>query len=339
MPNAERRHPFSEVAIPMAFPPREIGRTGIFVTPLAMGCWPIAGITSIDVTVEQSEATLAAAFDAGINFFDTAYCYGYDGESERMIARILGPRRREIVIATKGGIVWGADKKQIRDGRPESIRRHCEESLRRLKTDCVELYYLHAPDPSIPVAESATAFRDLIDSGKIRAAGLSNATTDQLREFHAVCPLAAYQPHYNMLQREIESDQLPWCVERNVSVMVYWPLMKGLLAGKLPRDHQFDPKDGRRKYPMFHGEEWRRNHDFLDGLRLIAAEIGTSVAQLVLNWTIQRPGISVALCGAKRPDQIRDNAGAMTWRITEQQMVRINQLIAQRGESASRGAV
>lgn len=325
--------------IDAVFALREIGRTGIRVTPLAMGCWPIAGITSIDVHPDQSEATLAAAFDAGINFFDTAYCYGYEGESERMIAKVLGSRRREIVIATKGGIVWDAEKRQMRDGRPESIRRHCEESLRRLETDCVELYYLHAPDPGVPVAESAGAFRELIEAGKIRAAGLSNATTEQLEAFHAVCPLSAFQPHYNMLQREIERSQLPWCAAHQVSVMVYWPLMKGLLAGKLSRDHRFDPKDGRRKYPMFQGDEWRKNQDFLDQLRPIAAEVGESVAQVVLNWTIQRPGITAALCGAKRPDQIRDNARTLAWRLTAEQIARIDAAIAERGDIVSRAAV
>jgi len=321
------------------FEQREIGRAGIYVTPLAMGCWPITGITSIDVSVDQSEATLVAAFEAGINFFDTAYCYGYDGESERMIAKVLGSQREQIVIATKGGIVWGADKKQIRDGRPESIHRHCEESLRRLQTDHVELYYLHAPDPDVPVGETAGAFAELIAAGKIRSAGLSNATLAQLQEFHAVCPLSAYQPHYNMLQREIELSQLPWCVDRQISVMVYWPLMKGLLAGKLSRNHQFAPQDGRAKYPMFQGDEWRKTHDFLDRLRPIATEANVTLAQLVLNWTVQRPGVAVALCGAKRAEQIRDNAAAMTWRLTLDQIRRIDQAIADRGEIVSRPAV
>ncbi len=323
----------------MEFSQREIGRTGIRVTPLAMGCWPITGITSIDVSPEQSEATIAAAFRAGINFFDTAYCYGYEGESERMIAKVLGDQRQEIVIATKGGIIWGENRQQIRDGRPDSIRLHCEESLRRLRTDRVELYYLHAPDPAVPVAESAGAFRDLMAAGKIRSAGLSNASREQLAEFHAVCPLSAYQPHYNMLQREIEQSQLPWCVVHQVSVMVYWPLMKGLLAGKLPRDHQFDPKDGRRKYPMFQGAEWHKTQDFLDALRPLAGELKISLAQLVLKWTIQQPGISVALCGAKRPEQIVDNAAAMNCRLTTAQLAQIDQAIAERGPIISRAAV
>ncbi len=131
-----------------------------------MGCWPIAGVTSIDVTEEASLATLQAALDSGINFFDTAYVYGYVGESERLISRALGHRRGEIVIASKGGIAWGPDRKQVRDARPDTILRQCEESLKRLGTDVIDLYYLHAPDGVTPLAESATAFRKLLEQGR-----------------------------------------------------------------------------------------------------------------------------------------------------------------------------
>jgi aryl-alcohol dehydrogenase-like predicted oxidoreductase len=317
---------------------RSLGKTDIRVTPIAMGCWPIAGITSVNVEESSSLATLEAAVDSGINFFDTAYCYGYDGESERLIGRALGHRRDEIVIATKGGIHY-ADKKQGRDGSPATLQRECDESLRRLGTDRVDLLYLHAPDPHVPLTESAGALKDLLDAGKTRSVGLSNATVEQLAEFASVCPLTAYQPHYNMLQREIEASQLPWCVENSVSVIVYWPLMKGLLAGKLPRNHVFDPRDGRQKYPMFQGAEWEKNQDFIDQLRPIAAECGKTVAELVLNWTIQRPGITAALCGAKRPDQIRDNAGGMGWSLSAEQLGQINAALVARGAVASRGAV
>jgi aryl-alcohol dehydrogenase-like predicted oxidoreductase len=317
---------------------RRIGNTDIFVTPIAMGCWPITGITSIDVNEADSLATIAAAYDAGINFFDTAYCYGFEGESERMVGRVLGPHRDKIVIASKCGIHW-VDGKQVRDGSRATLHRECEESLRRLGTDRVDLLYLHAPDPKVPLAESAAALRELLQAGKTRSVGLSNATAKQLAEFAGVCPLAAFQPHFNMLQREIERSELPWCVEHGVSVIVYWPLMKGLLAGQLRRDHVFDPKDGRRKYPMFHGEEWSKNHDFLDRLRPIAAESGRTLAQLVLNWTIHQPGITVALCGAKRPVQIIDNAGGMGWQLTADQLARINAALAARGPAASRSAV
>jgi aryl-alcohol dehydrogenase-like predicted oxidoreductase len=317
---------------------RALGNSGIEVTSVAMGCWPITGITSLDVTVEQSEATLQAAFDAGINFFDTAYCYGFEGESEQMIGRVLGGHRDEIVIATKGGLHW-ENGKNTHDGSPERLLRECDESLQRLGTDRVELYYLHAPDPEVPIAESAAAIRQMIDSGKVLSAGLSNATVGQLAEFQSVCPLAAYQPHYNMLQREIETAQLPWCIEHNVATAVYWPLLKGLLAGKLPRDHVFAAGDGRVKYPMFQGDEWQRNQDFVARLREIADGLGRTVADIVINWTIQQPGITTALCGAKRPEQIRETAEAMNWQLSMDDLAAINQALADRGEPVSRGAV
>ena len=135
-----------------------------------------------------------------------------------------------------------------------------------------------------------------------------------------------------MLQRDIEKDTLPWCRERGIAVCVYWPLLKGLLAGKLPRDHVFRPGDGRAKYPMFQGDEWQKNQDFLDELRAIAADTGKTVAQVVINWTIQQPGITVALCGAKRPDQIRDTAAALGWRLSAEHMAQIAQALARRGQ-------
>ena len=318
---------------------RRIGTTDLLVSPVAMGCWPITGITSIGVTESQSIATLQAAADAGINFFDTAYVYGYDGESEQLMARALGHRRKEIVIATKGGLHWGQPRKQAHDASPATLRRQCEESLRRLNTDYVDLLYLHAPDPNVPISESAVALRELLQEGKARAIGVSNVTLEQMKEFAAVCPLAACQPHYNMLQREIERTHLPWCIANDVSVVVYWPLMKGLLAGKLARDHVFDKRDGRPKYPMFQDQEWQKNQDFVDNLRTIAKDTGCTVAQLVLNWTLHQPGITAVLAGAKRPEQIHENAGAMGWKLSDMHLARIDEALRRRGETVSRGAV
>jgi aryl-alcohol dehydrogenase-like predicted oxidoreductase len=318
---------------------RQLGQTDIRVTPIALGCWPISGMTTIDVNDADSVATIQACFGLGVNFLDTAYCYGARGESERLVARAIAGRRDELVIATKGGIHWNAAGERVFDGSPARLRLECEESLRRLETDRVELYYLHAPDPGIPIAESAGGLRDLFTEGKIRSVGVSNATLAQLEAFAAECPLSAFQPPYNMLQREIEADTLPWCRQRGVSVMVYWPLMNGMLTGKFARDHQFPRGDSRPKYPMYQGAEWQKNQDFIDELRTIAADTGHTVAQVVINWTIHRAGVTAALCGARRPDQIRDNAAAVGWRLSDNDLARIDAALARRGEIVSKTAL
>lgn len=318
---------------------RRLGTTDIHVTPLALGCWPIAGVSSIHVTDENSLATIEACFDLGINFLDTAYCYGLDGESEKLIRRAIGSRRDEMVIATKGGIALGPDKRPIKDAAPKTLRRQCEESLQRLGTDRVELLYLHAPDPNVPIAESAGELKRLMDEGKTRAVGASNVTVPQLREFAAACPVTAVQPYYNLLQREIEAELVPYCVEHRISICSYWPLMKGLLAGKIARDHQFDPTDGRAKYPMFMGEEFQKSQDFLDELRPIAAAARRTIGELAIAWVISRPGISTALVGAKRPDQIRENAPAATWQLSADEKAKIEAAFVRRGPAASRGPV
>jgi len=304
-----------------------------------MGAWPISGMTSLKVNDADSLATLRAAMDAGVNFFDSAYCYGANGESSRLIARALGAHRDEVVIATKCGLHWNEDRKMTHDARLETLKRECEEELRRLETDRVELLYLHAPDPDVPVEESAGALKELLDQGKARSIGVSNFSVEQMAAFHAVCPITAAQPPYNMIMRGIEADVIPWCRDNGVSVCPYWPLMKGLLAGKLSRDHVFDSKDGRAKYPMFQGEEWLKNQDLVDELREIAGEIGKSVSQVAINWTIHQPGITSALCGAKRAMQIEESAGAMGWELTAEQQAKIDAALERRGEPVSRAAV
>ncbi|MDA1055646.1 MAG: aldo/keto reductase [Planctomycetota bacterium] len=318
---------------------RRLGLTDIQVSPVALGCWPIAGMTSINVNDADSLATLNAAVDSSVNFLDTAYGYGANGESERLIAKALGHRRDDLVIATKCGMHWNEKIERVFDARPETIKRECDESLRRLNTDRVELLYLHAADPKVAVTESAGALKELLNAGKTRSVGVSNFTVEQLEAFHQVCPITAFQPPYNMLQRGIERDTLPWCRERDISVVIYWPLMKGLLAGHLARDHVFPPADGRAKYPMFQGDEWRKNQDFLDVLRGIAAAIGKSVAQIVINWTLRQPGITAALCGAKRAYQIQDTAGAMAFELNAEQLRRLDEAIIARGAVITRAAV
>lgn len=316
---------------------RPLGNSGLKVSAVALGCWPIAGVTTIGVNDADSIATIQKCFDIGINHLDTAHVYGPNGESENLIRRALDNRRNEMVIATKCGIHY-ENGVMVTDNRPERLRLECDESLRRLGTDRVELLYLHAPDDKVPIAKSAAALRKLMDEGKTRSIGVSNFTVEQMEEFHAVCPITATQMPYNMLQRDIEKRTIPWCRERNVAVMIYWPLMKGLLTGKLKRGEALDERDSRRNYPMYQGDELQKNQDFIDQLRHVADSAGRTVAQLAVNWTISQPGITSALCGAKRPTQIEETAGAMGWQLTAEQRAVIKAAITARGPTATKRA-
>ena len=305
---------------------RRLGNSELRVSPVAFGCWPISGMTTLHTNEQDSLDTLRAAIDCGINFFDTAYCYGPKGESDQLLGQAIKHNRDELVIASKGGVHWDDQVQKVQDASPGRLKRECEEILERLKTDVIDLFYLHAPDPKIPVAESATAFSELIESGKIRYAAVSNCTVDQLEEFVSVCPIVAVQPPYNILQRHIEADLIPWCIERDIAVVNYWPLMKGLLAGKIRRGHQFDANDKRLTYEIFQGEAFERAQCLLDGLDDVANETGKTVSQVVINWTMCQPGITSTLCGAKRDWQIQETAGAMGWELSTEQKIRIRKL-------------
>lgn len=325
--------------------PRRIGDASVTAGPLGLGCWPLSGMTRAGITPEAAVATVRAAIDAGIHHLDTAYCYGERGESERAIAEAIRGRRDDVFLAGKCGIHWEPDasksppRKQCVNGCPERIRAEVEESLGRLGTDTLDLLYLHAPDPKIPIEDSAGELARLLAAGKARAIGVSNVTRAQLDAFAAACPLAACQMHFNMLQREIEREILPWCQSRGVAMVVYWPLMKGLLAGEMRRETMFPVTDSRHKYPMFNGDEFQRNLDFVDSLRPIATRLGCSLPDLVLAWTAEQPGITSVLFGATSPEQVRVNARALACKLDDEARFSIRAVIEARGPVANRRVV
>ena len=310
------------------FPLRTLGKTDIRIASVGLGCWPIAGMTSLNVNDQDSIRTVQMALDNGINMLDTAYGYGADGQSDRLIRKSIVGRREQVVIASKAGMHWKPDGNRCFDASPQRIIQECEESLLRLGVETIDLFYLHAVDPDVPIQDSAEAFASLLSQGKIRSVGASNVTVEQLTLFKDVCEVAAVQPPYNMLQRQIETDMIPFCLEQNISVINYWPLMKGLLAGKIRRGHNFDPADKRLTYEVFRGEQFEQAQTLLDGVDEIAKEVGKTVAQVVVNWTMHRPGITATLCGAKRDWQILETAGAMGWRLEDSQIERIERLLA-----------
>ena len=323
----------TDTAIPPHHELRPLGNSSLAVSPVALGTWPMAGVTSLDVNDTDSIDTLRACADLGINFIDSAYVYGPQGESEQLIRRALGQQRERYVLATKCGVHYDDRGQQVNDGRPETIAQECDESLRRLGTDRVELYYLHSPDPQVPIAESAGAIQRLVEAGKVRYAGASNCRLEQVQEFHSVCPLIAVQMPYNMIQRGIERETIPWCQEHGVAVVVYWALMKGLLGGKISSEADLAPEDNRRTYPLFQGEEFRKNLAFVQRLHGIAESCGRTVAEIVINWTIYRPGITSVLCGARRRWQLEETAAARNWRLSDAQLQEISAALAERGEA------
>ena len=288
-------------------------------------------MTRAGVTRQAAIETVAAAIDHGITHLDTAYCYGEHGESERAIAQAIKGRQNEVTIASKCGIHWQEGKKQAIDGRPETIIREVKESLLRLQADTIDLLYLHTPDPKIPIKESAGALRRLLDEGVVRAVGLSNGNVEECKLFAETCPLTACQRHFNMLQQEIRPALLPYCKSEQIAMVTYWPLIKGLLTGRMERNQVFLKTDSRHKYLMFRGEEFQKNLDFVDTIQSLATQQNMDLVSLVLAWTMAQEGITTVLFGATSAKQVATNAQALHCRLDVSIIHAINDAIQQRG--------
>ena len=304
-----------------------LGSSDLFVSRVGLGCWPMSGISSLDVTDELSIATIRAAIHHGVNFFDTAYSYGYDGRSDRLLGQALRNDRDRAVIAHKVGTHWDELQQRVVDGRPETLIDQAQQCLLRLDMNYVDVMYLHCPDPSVPIEESAGAIAEICKRGWARYAAVSNVNSEQANRFAAVCPIVAFQPFFNMFQQDAVRELLPVAMAHNVSMVCYWVLMKGLLSGHLKRDNVFDPSDRRLTYPIFQGQAWQKAQNVLDRLRHIADELDCTVSQLVVAWSLTRPGVSVALLGAKRPEQIIESLQAMHLKLDNEVIQQIDALV------------
>lgn len=282
------------------------------------GVWPLAGITSGPVEPETARQTIHAALDVGIDTFDTAYSYGFDGEAERFLGEALRQRRSEsaggaspaIRVIGKVGQRWSADSKRYTDASPKQLTADAEESLRRLGIEKFDWLLLHAIDPKVDLRRSAEAIDAIRRRGLADRIGISNANREELDQFAGYVKCSAIQCPLNLLQRHSLDPLIPSAAKLGASVFVYWTLMKGLLAGQIARDHQFDVGDSRPGYEIFQGEKRRRAHDVIDRLARIAQDHGTTVAKLSIGWAVSQPGVTAALVGAKTPDQARENAAA-----------------------------
>jgi methylglyoxal reductase len=298
---------------------RQIGASGITASAVGLGTWAIGGWMWGGTDEAESVAAIHAAIDAGITLIDTAPAYGM-GRSEEIVGKAIAGRRDEVVLATKCGLVWHTDqgrhffdqagKPVHRYLGPESIAHEVDQSLKRLRTDTIDLYITHWQDPTTPIAETMGALEALRKAGKIRAIGASNASAADLEAYLAAGRLDAIQEQYSMVHRDIEAELVPLCLEHGVSILSYSSLALGLLTGKIGPDRQFSGDDLRKADPRFSVENRSRAAAFAQELAPIARAHGASVAELVIAWTLSRPGITFALCGARNPDQSRQNARA-----------------------------
>ena len=314
-----------------AIEPRQLGRSDVTVSPVIFGAWAVGGWMWGGTDEAESIAAMQASIDHGVTTIDTAAIYG-QGYSEELVGKAIKGRRDRVQIATKCGMRWdvaegsdpwktkdreGHDVVIYRNSRPEGVAYECEQSLRRLGVDAIDLYQVHQPDSSTPVEDTMAALVKLKDAGKIRAIGVSNYDVSWMKRASAVAPVASLQPPYSLIQRKIEPEILPYCREHAIGVIVYSPLERGLLAGTVPPERTFPEGDHRATHKFFTVENRKRVLASLEEIRPIAERHGVNFAQLVVNWTILEPGITAALVGARNPEQAVENAKAMTFHLAD----------------------
>jgi aryl-alcohol dehydrogenase-like predicted oxidoreductase len=304
---------------------RQLGSRGPTVSALGLGCM---GMSQSYGPADEGEsvATLERALDLGITFFDTANAYG-QGHNERLVGRVLGPHRDRVVIATKFGIAGRRGATVLVDGTPGAARRCCDESLERLGTDRIDLYYLHRVDKTVPIEETMGAMTELVAAGKVRHLGLSEASAATIRRAHATHPIAALQSEWSLFEREPEQNVLPTLRELGIAFVPFSPLGRGFLTGQITTPDDFGADDFRRHNPRFQGENFDRNLRLVGLVRELAASKGCTPGQLALAWLLAQGDDVVPIPGTKRRTYLEENAGALDVDLTAEDAARIDDLL------------
>ena len=305
----------------------EIGQSGVMTSRIGLGTWAIGGWMWGGTDEADSLATIRWAVERGVTLIDTAPVYGF-GRSEEIVGKALSESglRSKVQIATKVGLAW-KDGRPYRDSRPQRIRQEIEDSLRRLRTDVIDLYQVHWPDLETPLEETARTLEDLRREGKVRANGVSNFSPEQMDQFRAAARLDAVQPPYNLFEREIEADVLPYAMRTGLAVLSYGALCRGLLSGKMTSDTAFAGDDLRKADPKFQPPRFQQYLAAVAQLQALAQErFGKSVLALAVRWVLDQ-GPTIALWGARRPSQLDPVDEVMGWSIDEESKRDIDRIL------------
>jgi aryl-alcohol dehydrogenase-like predicted oxidoreductase len=321
---------------------RKLGQSEIKVSELAFGAWAIGGWLWGGADSKEAIKAIETAVDHGMTTIDSAAVYGF-GLSEELIGKAIKGKRSKVQILTKFGLIWNEKQGEFflgsrdNDGKEinlyscsskERVIRDCDDSLRRLGTDYIDLYQIHWPDKATPVSETMEALDILIKKGKIRAGAVCNYSKTLMTEAEKTFTIASNQLPYSMVHRDIEKEIVPYCLSQNIGILAYSPLQRGLLTGKIKQGHRFNDGDSRPTSVYYQEPNLSRILMLTDNLKKIADELKITLSQLVLNWTIQQPGITCVLAGARNSAQVLENVKSVDFHLTGADIKSINELLS-----------
>lgn len=312
---------------------KRLGNSDLDITPLGIGAWAMGGggwrFAWGPQDDRESIAAIRKALDAGINWIDTAAIYGL-GHSEEVVARALDGLAAKPYIFTKCARNWTADREIYACLKREAVRKECEDSLRRLKVDVIDLYQVHWPEPDEDLEEGWETLARLKEEGKVRWIGVSNFSVEQMKRAQAIAPITSLQPPYSILSPEIEQEQLPCCADNGIGVIVYSPMKSGLLTGKMTRERiaAMPPDDFRQRTPHFQEPKLTRNLALVERMREIGARHGRTPGEVAIAWTLRHPAVTAAIVGLRSPEQLDGVIGAAEFRLSDAEAAEIAEFLA-----------
>ena len=311
---------------------RQFGNSDMQITPLGLGTWAIGGggwaFGWGPQDDEASIATIHRALDLGINWIDTAAVYGM-GHSEEIVAKALKGRSNRPYVFTKGSRVWNDQGEITSSLKEQSLRREVENSLRRLEVDTIDLYQLHWPNPDPDIEEGWSTLAKLKSEGKLRYIGVSNFSVEQMERARKIAPITSLQAPYSLIKRDVERDILPYCQEHNIGVIVYSPMMSGLLSGKMTKERidNFPEDDWRKRNEEFQEPRLSRNLKLASLLQEIGYPYNRTTAEVAIAWTLRHPAVTGAIVGGRSPEQVEEIVGAAEFRLSESELEQIEKFL------------